>query len=215
MFDLPATLGRPLRLLCIGAHADDVEIGAGGTVRRLLAEHETDVTWAVASAGGGRADEARASAAEWLDGAATAHIVIGGFRDGYFPVQRAEIKDWFETLAPSESNAAPDLVLTHRRDDAHQDHRTLAELTTETFRGPTVAAYEIPKWDGDLGRPNAYVTLSDADAAFKVDALGRHFPSQHSKPWYDADTFRAVLRLRGVEAGTRWAEGFFASKLVW
>ena len=208
MFDLPP---GPLRLLCIGAHADDVEIGAGGTVRRLLAERDVTVTWAVASADGAREAEARAAAADWL-GAAAAEVIVGGFRDGYFPAQRAEIKDWYRSaLAPF----APNLVLTHRRDDAHQDHRTLAELTTETFRGPTVAHYEIPKWDGDLGRPNAYVALSDADAAFKVDALMRHFPSQHAKPWYDADTFRGLLRLRGVEAGARWAEAFTVDKLVW
>ena len=203
---------RPLRLVCIGAHADDIEIGAGGTVRRLLAEHSVEVTWAVASADGARADEARAAASEWLDGARSAVVEIGAFRDGYFPAQRAEIKDWFKAaLAP----AAPDLVLTHRRDDAHQDHRTLGELTTETFRGPTVAYYEIPKWDGDLARPSAYVTLTDAEAAFKTDALLRHFHSQHAKPWYDADTFRAMLRIRGVEAGARWAEAFTVDKLIW
>ena len=212
MLGLPPDLGRPLRLLCIGAHADDIEIGAGGTVRRLLIAYETDVTWAVASAPGGRAAEARAAASDWLDGAATSRVEIANFRDGYFPTQRAEIKDWFRSaLAPS----APDLVLVHRRDDAHQDHRTLGELATETFRGPTVAAYEIPKWDGDLTRPTAYVTLPDDVAAFKVDALRRHFPSQHDKPWYDTETFRALLCIRGVEAKTRWAEAFTVDKLVW
>ena len=208
MFDLAP---GPLRLLCVGAHADDIEIGAGGTVRRLLAERDVSVVWAVLSADGDRAEEARRSAAHWL-GDAPAVVLVGDFRDGYFPAQRAAIKDWFRThLAPT----APDLVLTHRRDDAHQDHRTLAELTGETFRGPTLAGYEVPKWDGDLGRQTAYVTLSDAQARFKTDALMSHFASQHAKPWYDADTFRAILRLRGVEAGARWAEGFAVSKLVW
>lgn len=214
MFDLDPTFGttgRPLRVVCLGAHADDIEIGAGGTVRRLLAERRCDVTWAVLSGGGARADEARAAAAEWLGGAASSTLHLGGFRDGYFPSERAEVKDWFRATLP----AAPDLVLTHRRDDAHQDHRTLAELSGETFRGATLAAYEIPKWDGDVGRPNAYVRLSDADADAKIDALMRHFPSQHAKAWYDADTFRGLLRIRGVEAGARWAEAFTCTKLVW
>ena len=214
MFDLAPALGappRPLRLVCVGAHADDIEIGAGGTVARLLAERTCEVTWAVLSGDGPRADEARAAADEWLAGAASADVRLGGFRDGYFPAQRAALKDWFRAELP----AAPDLVLTHRLDDAHQDHRTLAELCGETFRGATVAAYEIPKWDGDLGRPNAYVRLGDAQADAKLDALARHFASQHDKPWYDADTFRALLRLRGVEAGARWAEAFECRKLVW
>lgn len=214
MFDLDPTLGtsaRPLRVVCVGAHADDIEIGAGGTVARLLAGRRCDVTWAVLSGAADRADEARAAADAWLADAATADLRLGGFRDGYFPAQRAALKDWFRAELP----ASPDLVLTHRRDDAHQDHRTLAELCGETFRGATLAAYEIPKWDGDLGRPNAYVRLTDAQTDAKIDALLRHFPSQHARPWYDADTFRGLLRLRGVEAGARWAEAFVCSKLVW
>ena len=214
MFDLDPSFGttaRPLRVVCVGAHADDLEIGAGGTVRRLLAERRCDVTWAVLTGDGARAGEARAAADDWLADAASATVRLGRFRDGYLPAERAALKDWFRAELP----ATPDLVLTHRRDDAHQDHRTLAELCGETFRGATLAAYEIPKWDGDLGRPNAYVRLTDAQAEAKVGALGRHFPSQHAKPWYDADTFRGLLRLRGVEAGARWAEAFACAKLVW
>ena len=217
VFDLPPDLGltaaAPLRLLCLGAHADDVEIGAGGTVLRLLAERpHTHVTWAVASGGAGREGEARASAADLLGGAAEATVEVAGFRDGYFASQGAEVKAWAqERLEP----ARPALVLTHRADDAHQDHRALGELAWQTFRGATIAAFEVPKWDGDLDRPNAYVALDAETLGRKLAVLRAHFPSQRGKPWFDDETFRGLARVRGVEAGVRYAEAFHLRKLVW
>ena len=223
MFALPDALGRdaarPLRLVCLGAHADDVEIGAGGTVLRLLAERpHVAVRWAVLSGGGtARELEARASAAAFLADAASADIAVHDLCDGLFPQDAHALR---AVLRAVRDSGPVDLVLTHRLDDAHQDHRAVAEATWQTFRGdahgrPSIAAYEIPKWDGDLGRPNAYVALPDAVAVRKVELLAAHFPSQAGKPWYDAETFRGMMRIRGVEAGARTAEAFACPKLVW
>lgn len=217
MFALPPDLGatreRPLRVVALGAHADDVEIGAGGTLLRLTAERpHVHVHYAVLSATPERAVETRAAAADLLARAADAQVLVGAFPDGRFPAHAEALRAWVrEALA----DVRPHLVLTHRLDDAHQDHRAVAELSWQTFRGATIAAYEIPKWEGDLGRPNAYVALDEATAAAKLDLLLRHFPSQHAKPWYDRETFGALLRLRGVEAATRYAEAFHCDKLVW
>jgi len=215
MFALDPSLGRdePLRVLALGAHADDVEIGAGGTVFRLIAERpQTEVTLVVFSASGARIDEARASADALLADAARADVHVLGFRDGYFPVEAAEVKGWAQAHL---EGLRPHLVLTHRRDDAHQDHRVVADLAWQTFRGAAIAAYEIPKWDGDLDRPNAYVALDAATLDRKVAHLGAHFASQQAKGWYDGETFRGLARIRGVEAGARYAEAFHCAKLVW
>lgn len=217
MFGLPPNLGhapdRPLRLICLGAHADDVEIGAGGAVLRLLAERpHVEVLWVVLSADGERADEARAAAAALLADAASACVDVQSFRDGFFPHDAADLKTFFrETLEPLR----PDLVLTHRTDDAHQDHRAVGELSWQTFRRARIAAYEVPKWDGDLDRPNVYVTLDAAVLERKLAVLAEHFPSQQDKSWYDEETFRGLARVRGVEAGVRYAEAFHCPKLVW
>ena len=217
MFGLPHDLGRsgdrPLQLLCLGAHADDVEIGAGGTVLRLLRERpHTEVVWVVLSASEERAAEARSSAGALLADAASQRVEIQTFRDGFFPHAAASIKEWFRTtLEP----LCPDLVLTHRTDDAHQDHRVVGELSWQTFRGARVAAYEVPKWDGDLDRPNAYVALDAETLDRKLAVLAEHFPSQRHKGWYDEETFRGLTRVRGVEAGVRYAEAFHCRKLVW
>jgi LmbE family N-acetylglucosaminyl deacetylase len=219
MLGLDDRLGRapdaPLRLLALGAHADDAEIGAGGTVLRLLAERpHAEVRWVVfTGAGTPREAEARASAAAFLANAARAHVDVLGFRDGFLPFSGVEVKEHFEAAL---KGFAPHLVLTHARDDRHQDHRLVSDLAWNTFRGgPVVAEYEIPKWDGDLGRPNAYVALDEATLARKTDALLAHFPSQAVKPWFTADTFRALARLRGVEAAAPFAEAFTCRKLVW
>ncbi len=219
MFALPDALGhdaaRPLHLVCLGAHADDVEIGAGGTILRLLAERpHVHVRWAVLSGGGTpREAEARASAAAFLSGAVHAQVEIHSLRDGLFPQDAEALRDMVREIR----DAGPaDLVLTHRLEDAHQDHRAVARASWQTFRGgPTVAAYEIPKWDGDLGRSTAYVTLSDALVERKTALLAEHFPSQAGKLWFDAETFRGMMRVRGVEAAARWAEAFECPKLVW
>lgn len=206
--------GERLSVLCIGAHSDDIEIGAGGTLLGWLAAGvKLDVHWAVLSAVGPRQQEARASAAEFLTGAARSEIELEGFRDGFFPAERSGIKAWFERLKP---RVAPDLVLTHHHDDAHQDHRLVAELTQNTFRDHLTLAYEIPKWDGDLGRPNVYVPASEAVMGRKVELLMAHFATQRSKDWFDADTFRGLARLRGMEcrAPERFAEAFHGRKIV-
>jgi LmbE family N-acetylglucosaminyl deacetylase len=219
MLGLPEELGRtpaaPLRLLALGAHADDLEIGAGGTVLRLLAERpHTVVRWVVLAGGGtAREAEARCAAATFLAGAQEAIVEIASFRDGYFPFSGAAIKDHFEQKLKAFD---PHLVLTHRRDDRHQDHRLVSDLTWNTFRGRArVAEYEIPKWDGDLGRANAYVRLDEGTAQRKVAGLEAHFPSQRAKAWYDPETFRGLMRLRGVECAAPFAEAFVCRKLVW
>ncbi|PAP77699.1 PIG-L deacetylase family protein [Rubrivirga marina] len=215
MFGLDPALGRdePLRLLLLGAHADDVEIGAGGTVLRLLDERpQTEVTYVVFSGRADRAAETRAAAAALLAGAARADVHVLAYRDGYFPFEAADIKGFAQATL---EGVRPHLVLTHRRDDAHQDHRVIADLAWQTFRGAAIAQYEIPKWDGDLDRPNAYVALDDDVMMRKLSILEQHFPSQQAKGWYDAETFQGLARIRGVEAGVRYAEAFHCAKLVW
>ena len=215
MFALDPALGHaePLRVVCLGAHADDIEIGAGGTLLRLLAERpRTEVTHVVFSGSADRAAEARAAADALLADAARADVHLLSHRDGFFPFEASDIKAFArEALEP----VRPHLVLAHRRDDAHQDHRVIADLAWQTFRGAVIAAYEIPKWDGDLDRPNAYVRLDPAVLDRKLAILDTHFPSQATKGWYDAETFRGLARLRGVEAGARYAEAFHCAKLVW
>jgi LmbE family N-acetylglucosaminyl deacetylase len=216
MLSLPLHLGtsEPLRVLAIGAHADDVEIGAGGTVMRLLAERPAaHVKWVVASgAGTPREDEARASACELLAGAGEACVSVWDFRDGFLPFA-AGVKERFEDEL---KDFHPHLILTHGRDDRHQDHRLLSDLTWNTFRnGALIAEYEVPKWDGDLGQPNAFVRLDDRTVDRKVALLERHFRSQAGRPWFGGDTFRALARLRGVECGAPWAEAFECRKVIW
>lgn len=210
------SLGRaeaPLTLLCLGAHSDDIEIGCGGSVLRLLEEHPgSSVTWVVLSGTEERAREARASAADFLAGAGERRLEIESFRESFFPYQGGGIKEFFETLKP----VRPDVVFTHTRRDLHQDHRLVAELTWNTFRDHLILEYEIPKYDGDLGAPNCFVPLSEAGARRKVELLLRHFESQKKRAWFRADTFWALLRIRGVEcnAPDGFAEAFYAPKLV-
>jgi LmbE family N-acetylglucosaminyl deacetylase len=202
----------PLRLLCLGAHADDIEIGCGGTLLRLLAEHPgSEVDWVVFSAAGERRGEAEASAAAFLAAAGARRIRLHGFRDGFFPWEGAAIKEEFERLKAATD---PMLVLTHWKGDAHQDHRTLAELAWNTWRRHLVLEYEIPKMEGDLGNPALFVPLGEAEVARKIELLMRHFGSQRSKTWFDETTFRGLLRLRGVNAGTEWAEGFYCRRAL-
>lgn len=204
--------GEPLNVLCLGAHADDIEIGAGGALLTWIAAGaKLNVRWCVASAAEGRAGEALASARDFLQGAAHMETVIGDFRDGYLPAERARVKDWVETL---KSGEAPDIVLTHARDDAHQDHRLMCELAWNTFRDHLILEYEIPKWDGDLGQPDTYVPLSEDILTRKIALLNTHFGSQRSKAWFDDETFRGLARLRGVECRARYAEAFRARKVL-
>ena len=216
---LPITLiGRdgPPTLLFLGAHSDDIEIGCGATILRLVAEHPgARVTWVVFSADDHRETEARASAMAFLAGAdvEASDVIVHRFRESYFPHEGAEIKDAFEEL---KSVVAPDVVFTHRREDRHQDHRTVAELTWNTFRDHIVLEYEIPKFEGDLGQPNLFVALTDEVVERKIDLLIEHFGTQRSKRWFRPATFRGLMALRGVESGASsgWAEAFHARKLV-
>ena len=210
-FDLPESDG--LRLLVIGAHADDIEIGCGGTLLRLVADGRVaSVRWAVLSAHGTRADEARAAAAAIL-GDVPGEVEVDDFRDGYFPYLGATVKDRIQALA---AGPPVDLVLTHRREDLHQDHRLVSELTWNAFRDHLVVEFEIPKYDGDLGTPNAYVELTEDIARRKIEVLTSAFPSQSDKHWFSPETFWALLRLRGIEcrASSGLAEGFTARKIL-
>lgn len=204
--------GEPLSVLCLGAHADDIEIGCGGTLLEWIAAGvRLDVHWCVLSAAGNRGDEARASAEDFLKGAAAARIELAGFTDSLFPQESREIKAWLGEL---RDRVRPDVILTHRGDDAHQDHREIGRLTWTTFRKHLILEYEIPKWDGDLGQPNLYVPLSEWALRRKTDLLHTHFGSQRSKDWFDAETFRGLARLRGMEcrAPARHAEAFVVRK---
>jgi LmbE family N-acetylglucosaminyl deacetylase len=203
----------PLKILAIGSHADDIEIGCGGTLLRLAAERpKLEVHWVVLSAAGRRADEARAGAREFLRGVAEAHVSVESFRDSFFRFG-GDVKEYFESL---KSRVSPDLILTHHGSDLHQDHRLVAELTWNTFRDHLILEYEIPKYDGDLGAPNVFVSLDPETAGRKVGLLLETFPSQREKRWFREDVFLALMRLRGMEANSTsdLAEAFYSRKLV-
>lgn len=211
---LPARNGAALQVLCLGAHPDDIEIGCGGTIVALAARRRIACRWIVFSGGGGpREREARRSAVRVLRRVRDQHVVVHRFRDGFFPAAFAELKECFEAL---KAEGSPDVVFTHFRADRHQDHRVVSDLTWNTFRGHLVLEYEVPKYDGDLGRPNLYVPLSRAGARAKVRHLLDVFATQRTKRWFTADTFDGLLRLRGIEAGTRegYAEAFYAHKTL-
>jgi LmbE family N-acetylglucosaminyl deacetylase len=209
--ELPRRARSPLRVLCLGAHSDDIEIGCGGTIRQLIESRPVVLDWLVLSGNAVRAQEARASARAIAKGAQSFRVQTKRFRDGFFPSQCARIKEEFERL---KRRPSPDLVFCPRREDAHQDHRVVAELTWNTFRDHLILEYEIPKYDGDLTTPNVYVPLDEAAGREKVAHLGRFFPSQESNQWMSDDTFWALLRLRGVECNARYAEGFTCRKLA-
>jgi LmbE family N-acetylglucosaminyl deacetylase len=201
------------RILALGAHADDIEIGCGATLLALTrARSDVEVTWLVLGAGGARAEEANASAARFLEGAGRAEVQMHGFRDGYFPYVGMELKDVFESL---KAEVDPQLIFTHTRFDLHQDHRLVCELTWNTFRNHLILEYEVPKYDGDLGVPNVFVPVSRELAEEKVRLLHEVFPSQSGKHWFDAELFLGLMRLRGMEAHaeSRYAEAFTCRKL--
>lgn len=203
---------EPLSVLCLGAHSDDIEIGAGGTILGWIASGvRLNVHWCVLSAVGPRAAEAEGSAEAFLAGAASHQIKLGQFKDSFFPYQGADIKAWIEAL---KDEGEPDVILTHSRSDAHQDHREICQLTWNLFRDHLILEYEIPKWDGDLGRPNVYMPLTAAVMERKIELLLAHFATQRSKGWFDAETFRGLARLRGMEcrAPERFAEAFVLRK---
>ncbi len=213
MFGWIPKLDRPLNVLCLGAHSDDIEIGCGATLMKLFAENpNAAVRWVVFSGGHTRADEARASAEHWLNPVQEKNMELHGFRDGFFPDNWAAIKDVFEGL---KSSFEPDLVFTHFRNDLHQDHRIINELTWNTFRNHCVLEYEIPKYDGDLATPNFYVPVSSIAARAKADGLVEFFGSQRTKHWFSEELFLGLMRIRGMEANSSsgYAEGFHVRKL--
>jgi len=210
--DLCRRKDAPFKLLCLGAHSDDIEIGCGGTVLALLDKYpRVDVRWVVFSGHGVRGQEARDSAELFLARAESKYVEVHTFRDTYFPSQWEAIKQLFDDL----KSFAPDLVLTHYRNDLHQDHRVISDLTWNAFRNQLVLEYEIPKWDGDLGQPNFFVPLGLDVCELKVSNLQSAFKSQSEKHWFDHETFFSLLRLRGIEANApgRYAEAFYARKL--
>jgi LmbE family N-acetylglucosaminyl deacetylase len=203
----------PLQILCLGAHSDDIEIGCGGTILRLAAEYPDAVFhWVVFSAIGVREGEARRAAELFRGKSAGGNLILKTFPDGFMPYVGADVKAVFEEL----KTISPDIVFTHTRKDAHQDHRLLCELTWNTFRNHLVLEYEIPKFDGDLGQPNVFVPLEPEMYKRKVQYLIEAFESQRSKRWFQEDTFLALMRLRGMEcvAPSGYAEAFYGRKLV-
>ncbi len=205
---------RPPVILFLGAHCDDIEIGCGGTILRLReSAPEAEIRWVIFSSDEVRRREAIDSAARFLGEKSADSIRIESFRDGFLPYAGAQIKDVFEDL---KSDVSPDLIFTHHRDDRHQDHRLVNELTWNTWRNHTILEYEIPKYDGDLGQPNVFVAVGPEQVERKVKSVLEAFSTQTSKDWFDADTLRAIMRLRGVESNApeRYAEAFYARKLV-
>src|SRR5437867_5981803 len=186
----------PLKILCLGSHSDDIEIGCGGSVLRLLSSYANlEFVWVVFSSSKEREREARTSAELFLKGAKQKEIIVKDFRDGFFPFHGLEIKDFFEGL----KRVSPDLIFTHNQKDAHQDHRLIAELTWNTFRNHLILEYEIPKYDGDLGQPNVFVPLELDVCENKIRYMMEAFPSQQKKRWFERDTFQSLMRLRGME----------------
>jgi LmbE family N-acetylglucosaminyl deacetylase len=205
-------LEKARNLLFLGAHADDIEIGCGGTILTLAqANPDRNVLWVVFSAEGKRRAEARASAKLFLKGVARSKVVTKQFRTSFFPVEQGSIKNYFETLKDS---FRPDVVFTHYREDRHQDHRILSDLAWNTFRDHMILEYEVPKYDGDLGSPNLFVPLQVATAQRKANALQQGFPSQRGKHWFSEETFLALMRLRGMECAERYAEAYHCRKLI-
>lgn len=205
---------RAPRILLLGAHPDDIEIGCGATVLSLLAVRpDVECRWIVFSGSGARRIEALVSGRRFLRRAAKKEISVLTFRDSFFPDVAADIKAFFEQLKAERS---PDLIFTHQRDDRHQDHRVISELTWNTFRNCCILEFEIPKYDGDLGHPNFFVPIAKGVAEAKVRGLMTSFPSQRSRHWFTPETFMGLMRLRGVESGSSasHAEAFHAHKIV-
>jgi LmbE family N-acetylglucosaminyl deacetylase len=209
----PLRFDKLQRILCVGAHSDDIEIGCGGTLLKLIAEHpRLEILWVVFSAEGARAAEARQSARAFLRRSPRSRVIVQEFRGSFFPFQGEAIKEFFESLKPFQ----PDLVFTHFRDDRHQDHRILSDLAWNTFRSHVILEYEIPKYDGDIGQPSFFVPVTAAQLRRKATLLLKHFKTQRGRHWFAEDLFMALPRLRGMECDspTRFAEAFHTRKLV-
>jgi LmbE family N-acetylglucosaminyl deacetylase len=202
-----------LTILCFGAHSDDIEIGCGGTLLQLKKTYpRLKFRWVVFSASGLRGSEA-AKAADLFAGDSEHDVTLKSFRDGFLPYIGAEVKDFFEDI---RKQVDPDVVFTHWHGDAHQDHRLISELTWNTYRNHLILEYEIPKYDGDMGRPNLFVPLDAPLFEQKVDYLFQAFESQQSKRWFERETFLSLMRLRGMESNSPsgYAEAFHVRKVV-
>jgi LmbE family N-acetylglucosaminyl deacetylase len=211
--NVPRRDNEPFHVLCLGAHSDDIEIGCGATLlhfKKLFPQLKFH--WVVFSAAGPRAQEATKAAGLFTAGCEN-EVILKGYRDGFLPYSGAEVKDFFEVL---KNQVSPDLIFTHWQGDAHQDHRLLSELTRNTFRNHLILEYEIPKYDGDLGRPNLFVPLESPLYERKVDYLFEAFASQASKRWFERETFLGLMRIRGMEcnSGSGYAEAFHCRKVV-
>jgi len=203
-----------LRILCLGAHSDDIEIGCGGTILQLIKDYKNvEISWYVFSADKEREREAIKSAECFLERAAGKIIVIEHFKDGFFPYIGGQIKKRFEEIKP-EIN--PDIIFTHFRHDLHQDHRLVSELTWNTFRDHLILEYEIPKYDGDLGNPNFYSHLDNLVCKRKIEYILKFFKTQRQNNWFDKETFKAIMHIRGIESNStsRFAEAFYCGKAV-
>lgn len=203
---------RTLNILCLGSHCDDLEIGCGGSILKLIEEfEEVHVLWLVFSSDDKRAKEANTSAGHFLAGVKNPEITILDYPDGYFPFSGSKIKDQFEEL---KGKVQPDVIFTHFRHDLHQDHRLINELTWNTFRDHLILEYEIPKYDGDLGQPNFFVHLDEQTLGRKIKVIMGSFRSQRKKSWFREDTFRSLARIRGMESNSPsgYAEAFYLRK---
>lgn len=214
-FGLRAPTSEPLRVLCLGAHCDDIEIGCGGTLLRLRETHpDTEIRWHVLTSDSEREIETRRSAALFgVDPAERDALRIDAFRDGFLPYEGARVKD---AVLAARTGWNPDLIFTHAREDRHQDHRVVSELTWNAYRDHMILEYEIPKWDGDLGQPNMYVALGEATVARKLSILDTVYLTQKSKASFSLDAFRGLMALRGIESRSRTghAEAFQSRKLT-
>ena len=202
-----------LTVLCLGAHSDDIEIGCGATLLRLKEAYaKLNLLWVVLSATGVRVNEAK-TAAELFTAGCDREVILKQFQDGFLPYVGQEVKVFFEEL---KAKINPDLIFTHWRGDAHQDHRLISELTRNTFRDHFILEYEIPKYDGDLGRPNFYVPLEPTMYQTKIDHLFAAFASQQTKRWFQRETFLGLMRIRGMEcnAPSGYAEAFHCGKAI-
>ena len=202
---------KPLKILCLGAHCDDIEIGAGGTLLKIFDNYSINaVKWVVFASTEIRKKEATNSAQLFLDKIDKADIIVKDYRDGFLPFLATEIKEFFEEI---KREFVPDVIFTHYRNDRHQDHRLVSDLTWNTWRNHTILEYEIPKYDGDLGIPNFYVPLEEKYVEKRNQILMEAFESQASKHWFDDDTFKALPRLRGMESACQYAEAFYGRKI--
>jgi LmbE family N-acetylglucosaminyl deacetylase len=212
---VPKKTQSSLHILCLGSHCDDIEIGCGGTMLRLIQDYPENiiVRWVVFSSNAERQQEAFRSAEVFLKDVQQKEVIVQDFEDSFFPYMGRDIKQYMRQLGREFS---PDLIFTHYRQDLHQDHRLISELTWNTFRNHWILEYEIPKYDGDLGSPNVFVPLEASTCRSKIHCLVDSFTSQRDKKWFTEDTFLSILRLRGIEcnAASGYAEAFYARKIV-